>query len=121
MRDHQQQYADSFWAWLFIGGVVHYFAGFGWIAGILYSLGLFAAVASVRSGIRKMRIEEEQKRIKNAVEALENAHQGYSKILEDNAKRMNEMAEGFADHPEIADAFRKLAAESRDEDVRGRI
>ena len=35
MSDQQQQYANSFWLWLIIGGIVHYFVGFGWIAGAL--------------------------------------------------------------------------------------
>lgn len=114
MSDHQQQYANSFWAWLIIGGLVHYYSGFGWIAGILYFLGVLSAIASVHLGIRKVRLEQEEREdIENSIADLEAAHTGYKEVFEDDAKRMDDMAEEFSDNPEIAEALRNLADESR--------
>ena len=50
------------------------------------------------------------------IEKLERVQDEYGRILEEDAQRMDEMAEEFSDNPEIAAQFKALADNARNDD-----
>ena len=69
--------ANKFWAWLAIGGIVWYFAGWMW-ALIPFALGVLRAVMSISSTMVAARLEKIQK-------SSNPTSEGASQFLEDKS------------------------------------